>query len=799
MLGRHFVSGILSAALCTVLLTPGAHAESLEKIAKKLIGVDAEVANLKSGIRRPKQIGKVESRDLATRRLIDAQVNFGVGNYDDAAVMLYDFVEKYPTHQSWDEALYYLAESLFQKGDYVASRSYFTRLATESGTRSQFYQQSLERLIELTLKLDDSTEVDTWLAALDQVPQQQLRDSVPYVRGKYAHFLDKYDESLQHFSKVPSTSKYYAQAQYFIGVNFVAKGDVAAAIDTYKKLVLLGAESKEAKRVAELSHMVLGRLYYERDQPSKAIDEYLRISRRSDLFDEALFEVTWVYVKNKEFDKALRALELLALADPTSQRMPDVRILEGNLRIRKAQRITLDGKGNSKEEYDKATEVFTLTRDNFAESHKQLKDLNLSQNDASEFLEQITGRSSATFDVNSTIPEVAAAWLRQEPEVVRVIDIENNLGQIESEIDEAEETIVRLEAAINTPSRVNIFPSLAEKRIRSTEILESTFKLQMDLASQERKLAGRFASAAEKSQLSGLRSNVLSVEEQLKKLPDGDVGEGERVGRARNRHTKLSERAAEVSTIIDVTEAQLVALEKYVLDQGESLEVKEVGVFNADVKSLRTLVNDLRSELKSIRSDMVLAKDLAGTGDEAAEKRKVLRKELRAALIAEHQAMTRMTAKSSGNDRKKMQQIARLMSQSNRATQSLDTINGTIDSIVNEALGEIRSALSEEKAHLASYRREFINYEKESHDLGGEVLVLSFQNVSNKFYDILVRSDVGIVDVAWSLKETAEDSLKRLNLDQARERRTLDSDFADVIREIRETRAQELFDQAAGK
>ena len=39
-------------------------------------------------------------------------------------------------------------------------------------------------------------------------------------------------------------------------------------------------------------------------------------------------------------------LELLALADPTSQRMPDVRILEGNLRIRKAQKITEEGKGN---------------------------------------------------------------------------------------------------------------------------------------------------------------------------------------------------------------------------------------------------------------------------------------------------------------------------------------------------------------------------------------------------------------------------------------------------------------------
>ncbi|MBL4637460.1 MAG: tetratricopeptide repeat protein [Kofleriaceae bacterium] len=793
---------LLAAALCGTtfsLAERNAHAESLEKIAKKLIGIDAEIGNLSSGIRRPKQIGKVETQDLASRRLIDAQVNFGVGNYDDAAVMLYDFVEKHPTHRSWDEALYYLAESLFQKGDYVASRSYFIRLASERGNRSKFYQQALERLIELTLKLDDSKDVDKWLTALDGVPQQQLRDSVPYVRGKYAHFREQFDESLKHFGMVPKTSEYYSQAQYFMGVNYVAKGELGLALDLFKKLVLVGGESKEALRVAELSHMVLGRLYYERDQPSKAVDEYLRISRRSDLFDEALFEVTWVYVKNKEFDKALRALELLALADPNSQRMPDVRILEGNLRIRKAQRIAIDGKGNSKEEYDRAIEVFDETRNNFRESHEELKEIIAEHGDASTFLQQITGRSSDTFDVTSTIPEVAAAWLREQPEVARVVDIETNLGQIEAEIAEAEATIVRLEAAIDTPSRVNIFPSLAQKRIRSTEILDETVKLRVDLATQARNLADKYASGTQSGQLDNLRAQVFQIQKEISALPDGDSSEGEKITKARNRYTKLSERAAEVSTIIDVTEAQLVALEKYVIDQGSALKVDEIETFNNDLKTLRAVVDELRGELKSIRSDTVLAKDRAGTGDEAASKRNALRADLQRALDAEHGAMMSTSSAMSSSDRGKMQQIGRLTTQAKNAASKLSRVKGTIDSIVDEALGEVRDALSEEKAHLGAYRREFLNYERESHEIGGEILVLSFQNVSAKFYDILVRSDVGIVDVAWSLKEAAETSLKRLTLDQARERRTLDSDFADVIREIRETRAQELFDQAAGK
>jgi len=793
---------LLAAALAAGVLSSGAtqaRAGALEKLASKLVAIEGEVDTLGQGLSRPKSMGKADSKGLADRRLIDAQVNFGVGNYDDAAVMLYDFVEKYPQHRSWDEALYYLAESLFQKGDYVASRSYFVRLVNELGNGSKFYQQSLERLIELTLKLDDSSQVDQWISALDQVPQQQLRDSVPYVRGKYSYFLDNFDEAIKHFGMVPSTSEYFAQAQYFIGVNYVAKGDLGKAADTFKTLTQRKATSDDEKRVSELSHMALGRLFYERDQPSKAVDEYLRISRRSDLFDEALYEVTWVYVKNKEFDKALRALELLALADPTSERMPDVRILEGNLRIRKAQRIAEEGKGNSKEQYDKAVEVFDSTRENFRESHDKLKELIAEQSDASGFLAQITGRSSETFEVAATLPAVAAAWLRQQPDVTRVVNIETDLGQIEDEIGEAEKTIARLEAAINTPSRVNIFPSLARKRYRGVEILEETFKLRAELSNHERALANKYVSASEKSQLASLRSSRDTIIKALADLPDGEVIESERVGKARGRFTDLAERAAEVSTIIDVTEAQLVALEKFVKDQGTELKADEISQINSDMTTLREEVDGMRAELAVIHNDSTLAKDRAGTGDEAAQSRKRLRKDLRTALDKEHAFMASMSGNMSSGDRSKMENIGRMTSQARKVSSDLDRTNRTIDSIVDDALGEVRSSIAEEKAQLAAYKQEFTNYEIESRGLGGEVLALSFQNVSNKFYDILVRSDVGIVDVAWSLKEGAETTLKRLNLDQARERRTLDSNFADVIRDIRDAKTQELFDRAAGK
>ena len=74
-------------------------------------------------------------------------------------------------------------------------------------------------------------------------------------------------------------------------------------------------------------------------------------------------------------------------------------------------------------------------------------------------------------------------------------------------------------------------------------------------------------------------------------------------------------------------------------------------------------------------------------------------------------------------------------------------------------------------------------------ELGGEILGVSFDGVAKKFYEVLLRSDVGVVDVAWSLKEAADQANKRLNFDQARERKTLDSEFSDVVEEMNKEQA----------
>ena len=63
------------------------------------------------------------------------------------------------------------------------------------------------------------------------------------------------------------------------------------------------------------------------------------------------------------------------------------------------------------------------------------------------------------------------------------------------------------------------------------------------------------------------------------------------------------------------------------------------------------------------------------------------------------------------------------------------------------------------------------------------MIAASLSTVKAKFYDIVIRTDVGNVDVAWSQKEDNDDDLKRLNLARARELKQLHDEFHDILDE----------------
>ena len=100
----------------------------------------------------------------------------------------------------------------------------------------------------------------------------------------------------------------------------------------------------------DLSWLAIGRLFYETNQLNQAIAAYNNVDRTSPEFGTMLYELAWVYVKLGDVDRAQRALEVLAVADPKSQNIADGTLLRADLMLRAGK-------------FDKSLKIYEGVRD----------------------------------------------------------------------------------------------------------------------------------------------------------------------------------------------------------------------------------------------------------------------------------------------------------------------------------------------------------------------------------------------------------------------------------------------------
>src|SRR5215471_9737215 len=137
----------LAFVLVAVTATGVARADqSLDEIGRQLRALASSAADLDAGVKAPSGAPAADP-ELIERRFVQAQVAYGVGRFADAALLLFDIVEKAPKNRSYPDAVFYLADSFFQKGDNLSAKKYFERIVDGSGgAGAPHVQEALERL-----------------------------------------------------------------------------------------------------------------------------------------------------------------------------------------------------------------------------------------------------------------------------------------------------------------------------------------------------------------------------------------------------------------------------------------------------------------------------------------------------------------------------------------------------------------------------------------------------------------------------------------------------------------------------
>ncbi len=745
----------LAVALALLVLPTDARAataEALESIEREIGIAEGAAVRLEARL-------AIEEPDRNTATLM-ARVNEGLvyhqlREYKRAALMLLRVVDRRANRDqpAYPDALFFLADALYQDRNFAAAESYFREILQRNF--ADYYKDALLRLIEISFVTHRHEQMDQYFAQLKKRHgDTALEPKFPYLIGRTQYRRRRYAAALKSFMSVPRGSEPYLQARYLAAVTHVNVGAAGAARSKpevtekrYRKAVeiLVDAlrdhppKTEDDQAVVELAHLTLGRLHYEMGEFEESVKHYRELPRTSPWFDHALYEVCWTYVKQNDYAAALRALDILLLALPDSPFVPEAQIVRGNLQLRM-------------ERYDDASDTFERLLDTFEPVKEELDAVVRKHADPVAYFNRVIAESDDKFDVSVVLPPLAAGWVTTRNEVERALALVGDLQAAQRDVEESTSIIERLEAQLGAGNRVEIFGDLRQVAGEALERQKSLVRLKRLLNDVERQLVVRHATGAERKALDDAGQARKNAETDYSGVPATDAELREREAQVEGDLNKLEGETFELSLAIDSIQAQLRAFEKYMEDlkNSRTSDLTESHLAKAvtdEVKRLRKL----EQELKAARGSIDRERRGVGMGDEVTTQESAMAAKLSQTLDREAQVFAGLRGRAGDSAAFGRLDAARRRVQ--RADERLTAIQAKVTGAVDKEAQRYAAEVRTEKARLAKYTGTVEGFGGATQDLAGRVAYDNFENVRQMFEGIVLKADLGLIDVAWARKE----------------------------------------------
>jgi tetratricopeptide (TPR) repeat protein len=769
-----------SVLAISVVLSCGAHclasAQDLTGTSRELTDIEQRVGQLRKA---PLRGSELRSPTYVEERLTDGELFYRLRDYVRASIILTDIVENFPKHPSYPDALFLLGESLFHASDYLGARARYRIIldhADESAYRPRV-QDSLSRLIEIAIRIRNFDGIDKYFERLSKLPAGEVESATSYFRAKYLYSVavpsdalaasegplpevdaQKLEAARLAFDMVAAQSPYALQARYYIGVIYTLRGQYGPAIDAFKRVALSKANDDTQREVTELALLSLGRLYYETDQVKLAVDAYQSIPRTSKNFETALYEIAWTYIRAGDSTRADRSLEVLSVAAPDSQYIPDAKILRGNLLLR-------DGR------YGVAAGVFGEVTNEFQPVRDQLDQLLAAQTDPHDYFRQLVRQNLDTFDDQAFLPPLALRWSRIEGEMRRAVEAVGDLAQARQLTQETQDVVARLNAALGAKNRVNIFPDLRGQREQAVALRNRLERIRQQLIAADEAQTSQYNSA----ELSQVRGQRRELERSLATLPVKGSDFERRNGDTDNRFSALNKQLSALEVQLLGMDARIVATERFITDtmhaQGQQ---SGVAAYHQELQTQRAAVVSYREQIKQLGQELEASRLQVGVGDNVFARDDELRKQHAQLVQRERSLVAALGGRSSS-------ELDSLFVRAAAAEANLDAQDQKVDAVVTERAHDMQRVLDEEGGKVSGYHENMAELDTQTEDVVGGLSYANYRQVQQRFYDLVLKADVGLVDVGWAEREEHRTRIEMLTRERARSLQALDDEFQEIM------------------
>lgn len=691
------------------------------------------------------------------------------------------------TASAHSDALRWLGEAYFRDDQLLSARRQYRRLAqlAESPPYDQHAGVALGRLVDVALLTDRLGGLDFVFDQMDRVSGGAAGGSLRYARGK-AYFAKRdYSSSERALLSVPKESSFYHQANYLLGVIFTkqAMGEDAPEADSataeqvpeasrrfaravvqFQKVTQLPPDSDDHRHVVDLAWMALGRLFYETDNYRDAADAYSHVDRRSAEYPTMLFELAWVFVRQKEFKQAERALEALTIIAPESLEFADGSLLRADLMLRSKQ-------------FNGALRVYQSVRSRFEPIRSQVNTFLDSTQDPAVYYDRLV-ENRLGVETQTGLPGVVMEWVREESEDERVFALIDDVTRSRDLVKRSRQLADKMNAVLGSSTRAKAFPDM---KLR----LQHALGLVNQLALAWRDLALGLEDvddSAFSGRLGQVRAERRSLMQRLGRLPvtPGDFTRREAAGQ--RQWGKLSQRLQQLTLEADKLQAVVNGLRLVLADS----EKYGVGVSDEDRVRLQAEVeaNELdlsvyRKRIQEFRDSIERGRVQIGFGDKRYVNDKRIRVQFESLFREELQLAA--AGNGGGDSMNYARKALVLVGQSDKVRSDLHTISRGYLAELKDRSQDLLEILRTEERNVEAYADRIDALDQNARLLVGEVAKRNFGLVRERLRGIVLRADVGIVQQAWEVRQDHLDQVQQLQRERATEEQYLNDELKEVL------------------
>ncbi len=769
-------------ALLPALLAGVASAQgrSTAQLAAQVELVQAQAKNAEDNLLvvETQYVGQAEpsGEQAQMRRFSDGEIQYLLGDYATASVLFYDLVGDKTFQQSpkYPEALFYLGDALYQQGNWGSARVYLRTLLTLDSPR---YREALEEYLDATSRLNDFGNIEPYIQRA-RGPNGELPPELGYIYAKWLFKrtdvprAERLTQAAAAFEKIASApnGRYRLQALYFLGVIEVDRGNYDAALARFTEVANSKAKDAKEQKLVELANLSQGRVLVEQGKFAEAIDRYQDVPRQSEAFPDSIYETAWAKVRAGDYAGAKNATDILLLVAPDSTLAPQAQILQGHLLLKLKR-------------YGEATDTYNGVINTYAPVRDELDALLNVNKDPVAYFDNLLLRNEKNLDVNTLLPPVALKWATTQSEVGDALNVVKAMEDGKRGVSDGQTLADRILKALGERG-MEAFPTLQEGYTRADAVSNALVSAEQTLTDVESELVAPVLTAEEKAQLQALRTSDAVARAQLASLPTSNTAVADRRRAMQKRVDLLDREVYRLGYELQSMNAVLAAVQKWVVDtrgqrKGTAADEKafqeRVRTEQQSAAALEKQVDALRAELRDARAKV----DTSLSGEE----------QLRAEVTSMGSQAHQVIAQAEGRLTDPAAQAVLARAHATRArldaiAKRNDAAKMALQERVRKKGDEIRDKVLAEQALLQEYTGDVTRASGDARQLVGRIAFDSFRRVRGQFYDLVLKADVGVVDVAFTRKRDKTADIQTVAAQKERELKALDDEFKEVLKDV---------------